>query len=62
MTKTWVDGRKTGEEEGKKGVSIEGRRVSMLQPVACSSQLAACNLQLAAFELMSSKAGLPFQT
>lgn len=35
MTKTWVDGRKTGEEEeGKKGVSIEGRRAPILQPVA----------------------------
>lgn len=38
MTKTWVDGRKTGEEEGKKGVSIEGRRAPILQPVARSSQ------------------------
>lgn len=47
MTKTWVDGRKTGEEEGKKGVSIEGRRAPILQPVARSLQLAACNLQLA---------------
>lgn len=36
MTKTWVDGRKPGEEEGKKGVPIEGRRASILQPVARS--------------------------